>query len=328
MANLKAAKSHRLGYPKPKTVTGPAMPQPATLVDPVSYIRFWDKYNHGEPVDISKAKKMTKSDLKKADPHGIELMLAYGVTQKQIAVQYNTPYGSLTAILKSLGVNTKVESIVEQFALMDLPAEIDEEELTAGGPEEPPVESQPDILQEMLNVIDAVNSDQIPALEPTPEELPELIAQVAAHEQLEPDGIEFEARMLTNDTGIDEIITELMTDSNPVPAPVQSYNGIAWFYGAPKNVLTIDTEGRVFVPKPIRDQYEKIRIGLLEDALLIDKTDDTRGMKITENRVRCAELAHELNWRGVKLPAKYEMVYNSIAQFWSGQLITSFSKRS
>lgn len=57
MANLKAAKSHRLGYSKPKTVTEPAMPQPATLVDPISYIRFWDKYNRGEPVDISKAKK-------------------------------------------------------------------------------------------------------------------------------------------------------------------------------------------------------------------------------------------------------------------------------
>lgn len=264
---------------------------------------------------------MTKSDLKKADPRGIELMLAYGVTQKQIAVQYNTPYGSLTAILKSLGVNTKVESIVEQFALMDLPAESDEEVSPVESPEESALESRLDIPQETAAIINGEETGNVP--EPIPEELPELIVQVASSEQLEPGGIEFEAEVFTTD----KITTEPMTETIANPTPLNTCSGIAWFYGAPKNVLTVDTEGRVFVPKPIRDQYEKIKIGLLEDALLIDKTDDTRGMKITENRVRCAELAHELNWRGVKLPAKYEMVYNSIAQFWSGQLIASFNKR-
>lgn len=110
----KSVNSHKLPYGKPRIETSPPKPAQPSRIDPVAYIRCWDEYKHREPVDITKSKPMTKADLLKADPRGIEMMLAYGVSQKQIAQQYNTPYGSITAIFKRLGVNTKVETVLPE----------------------------------------------------------------------------------------------------------------------------------------------------------------------------------------------------------------------
>ncbi|HMM20601.1 MAG TPA: hypothetical protein PKA10_07660 [Selenomonadales bacterium] len=110
----KSVGSYKLPYGKPRAEreAAPTSPKTPERIDPVAYIRCWIKYNLGMPVDITKAKLMTKADLKKTDPRGIELMLAYGVTQKEIAQQYNTPLGSIALIFKRLGVNTKVPSAI------------------------------------------------------------------------------------------------------------------------------------------------------------------------------------------------------------------------
>jgi len=148
----KSVRSGKLPYSKPRTdINQPPMPSPATLVDRISYIRFWDKYNHGQPVDISKAKKMTRDGLLKADPRGIELMLAYSVPWRQIATQYNTPTGSLTSIFKRLGVNTKVESIVMPA---DEPEELVPETIEAAPlPAVPPAESPDDITYDPAQTV-------------------------------------------------------------------------------------------------------------------------------------------------------------------------------
>lgn len=113
MSGKSSAKSYRLPYSKPRNLHDtPAMPQTAERIDPIAYIKCWHKHYPGEAVDITKAKPMTRADLMKADPRGIELIFAYGVTQKELARQYNTPLGSLAAIFKRTGVNTKVDLIV------------------------------------------------------------------------------------------------------------------------------------------------------------------------------------------------------------------------
>lgn len=106
-------RSHRFGYPIPPSQgeEQSLLKQPEKI-NPIAYILCWDKYNHGMPVDITKAKEGTRADLMAADPQDIELMIAYSVTQKQIATQFNTPLGSLSKILKELGVNTKVPLLV------------------------------------------------------------------------------------------------------------------------------------------------------------------------------------------------------------------------
>lgn len=144
MGNMKSAKSHHLPYAKPKSGEEPVMPKLPERIDPVAYIRCWDKYNHREPVDISKAKPMTKDDLKKADPRAIELMLAYGVTQKQLSQQYNTPYGSITTVLRNLGVNTKVELIIPPIKTAEIgPAVTDAPVTPATSPEQAEPELPP-----------------------------------------------------------------------------------------------------------------------------------------------------------------------------------------
>ncbi len=289
MANLKAAKSHRLGYPKPKTVTGPAMPQPATLVDPVSYIRFWDKYNHREPVDISKSKKMTRADLMKADPRGIELMLAYGVSQKQIAMQYNTPLGSLTAIFKRMGVDTKVESVVEGFGIMDLPANSESEETL---PEAPPAEYSED-----------------PAVEVQPD-------------------IQMETAIITNEVITDPAqIAQLMPEPEPEPVPqITWFYGLPRSGAIP--TLTVYEDNRIALPTVIRKQYgtKRIRIGVTDIPvnIIIGETDKPEfGVKIadSQSRVRCDGICQMLKDKGILLPAKFKMVWDEFTRLWSGTLL-------
>lgn len=146
-----SATSHRLPYGKPFSIQEQDRPMPQTpeRIDPVAYIRCWDKYNHGEPVDITKAKPMNREHLMKADPRAIELMLQYGVTQKQLAMQYNIPFGSITAIFKRLGVVTNLPSMIKNPS--------------ANTPENPEPPNAPTILEETGNEPDDSSSDPIAA---------------------------------------------------------------------------------------------------------------------------------------------------------------------
>jgi hypothetical protein len=78
-------------------------PKPAVSLDPIEYVRHIRNVNpgnNGRPIDIRKARQMTKDDLLASDPRDIEMLLRYGVSQGQLTKAYTVPMGSITRILK------------------------------------------------------------------------------------------------------------------------------------------------------------------------------------------------------------------------------------
>lgn len=244
----KRPKSHRLGYGKPRVESEvPELPREAVAVDPVTYIRCWDKYNYGQPVDIMKAKPGTRADLMKADPRYIELMLQYGVTQKQIAQIFNTPSGSLTRILKRLGVDTKISLVISNTA----------QEV----PEEQPAASP---------------AAEIPTPSPEPAAGPEEM-------------------WFTH------------------PRPSQAYT----------EPLVIIKKDKIFFTAAIRNTLplEYVQFGLTQENLLkVRSTDSGFHFHKQKVSVSCSDLIHELQWRGIKLPAVFHMAFDEGAGLWEGEL--------
>ncbi|WP_371374491.1 hypothetical protein [Sporomusa aerivorans] len=305
MAAGKSVKSHKLGYSIPKVATNtPATPHTAELVDPVSYIKFWDKYNHYAPVDISKAKKMTRADLMEADPRGIELMLSYGVTQKQIAMQYNVPYGSLTAIFKRLSVNTKVDSVVERLEIMDPPEH-----------EETSPTLTPDVPEQELAIVSTEMEES-----PTEESAED------AGEYSSSEGPELSDQLKD---AIDELLSEDTAVENDRPDYEALYPNYTWYDGSLKQTeqfLTVSGDGRFSLSSGIRRIFQGylVAIGLSPDRnhiAIVPNEDSAYLIKQEKSRYRNPYLSEELSRFGIPLPAKYQMSWNESGATWEGTLV-------
>lgn len=108
----KQTRSYRLPYGKPRIDTEPMALRQNERIDPVEYMRHYRRYCPGQPVDITKARQMSKADLLAADPRDIEFLLGY-ISQKQLCAQYGVPLGSITKILREMNVNMKAVVKVE-----------------------------------------------------------------------------------------------------------------------------------------------------------------------------------------------------------------------
>lgn len=96
----------------------PPIDKPAPT--PVEYVQTWIK-TFGSFVGgkIEKARLMTRDDLIKKDA---EFLLSNGITQKQIATQYQIPMGSITTVFRKLDVDMDVfQKATEPTSDMPLP---------------------------------------------------------------------------------------------------------------------------------------------------------------------------------------------------------------
>jgi len=267
--------------------------KPAVDLDPIEYvkhIRSVNPGNNGRPIDIRKARQMTKADLLAADPVDVEMLLRYGVSQNQIAKIYDTPMGSLAKILRNLGVDTGVKLLVKEKFDVRKPEE-------SGGANEPEGLASGGIVTRTA----VINMG------------PDLII---------PDTNE----IITDPARI----AELMAEPDPVPTQTpDEFNWFSRqpnTQGTP--VVTVRANGDIYFSTEFGKLFtagDMVEIGLTPNCHKIAvKSDGTyrllRCDKTNASKtVSAGNIRDELQWKGMAFPAKYKM--SSVGDMWTGVLI-------